>query len=151
MLSQKFIARRGKGSTYNGTKIHVSEQKELANALLMAEFGTNRSEDKVKNIMDNLTTLVPKCHGIRCLGGAVLNICMVALGGADAAYDFGAHAWDYAAAEFIVREAGGIVMDPSGGPLDLMSRRLLAASSNELAIELSKTLTQYYPDPRDDA
>lgn len=151
MLKQKFIARKGEGATYNGKPIHVSGQKELANALIMAEFGTNRAEDKVKNLMDNLGILVRKCHGLRCLGGAVLNICMVALGGADAVYDFGAHSWDYSGSEFIVREAGGIVIDPAGGPFDLMSRRLLAASSQELADELSKALIQYYPDPRDDA
>lgn len=62
----------------------------------------------------------------------------------------GAHAWDYAAAEFIVREAGGVIIDPSGGPFDLMSRRLLAAANQELADQLVKELVQYYPSPRDD-
>jgi myo-inositol-1(or 4)-monophosphatase len=75
---------------------------------------------------------------------------MVALGAAEAAYDFGAHAWDYAASEFIVREAGGITMDPSGGPFDIMSRRLLVANSAEMAKQLSAELVQFYPTPRDD-
>lgn len=150
MCSQKFIARRGKGATYNGKPIHVSQETQLNKALIMAEFGSNRSEDKVKNILDNLEIFVRKCHGVRCLGGAVLNICMVAMGAADACYDFGAHAWDYAAADLIVREAGGLVIDPSGGNFDLMSRRLLATSNRELADQLIKELVQFYPSPRDD-
>lgn len=80
----------------------------------------------------------------------MLNICMVALGAAECAYDFGAHAWDYAASEFIVREAGGVTMDPSGGTFDIMSRRLLVANSSEMAEQLKAELVQYYPSPRDD-
>lgn len=73
----------------------------------------------------------------------------VALGGADVNFEFGIHAWDIAAGDLIVREAGGVVIDPSGGPLDLMSRRVLAASSPELASEFSKLIIQFYPEPRD--
>lgn len=69
--------------------------------------------------------------------------------GADANYEFGIHAWDVAAGDLIVREAGGVVIDPAGGPLDLMSRRVLAASSIEIANDLSKLIAQYYPEPRD--
>lgn len=90
-----------------------------------------------------------KINRIRQLGSAALNMAMVALGGADANFEFGIHAWDIAAGDLIVREAGGVVMDPSGGPLDLMSRRVLAASSQELANDLSKAIIQYYPEPRD--
>lgn len=86
---------------------------------------------------------------MRALGSAALNMAMVALGGADANFEYGIHAWDIAAGDLIVREAGGVVIDPSGGPLDLMSRRVLAASSQELANELSKALIQFFPEPRD--
>lgn len=73
----------------------------------------------------------------------------VALGAADASYDYGCHAWDMAAADLIVREAGGVAIDPAGGPLDIMSRRVLVASSPELAQSYAKLLTQLYPEPRD--
>lgn len=83
------------------------------------------------------------------MGSAALNMAYVALGGADVNFEFGIHAWDIAAGDLIVREAGGVVIDPSGGPLDLMSRRVLAASSPELASEFSKLIIQFYPEPRD--
>lgn len=51
---------------------------------------------------------------IRALGSAALNMCMVALGGADVCFEFGIHAWDIAAGDIIVREAGGVCIDPAG-------------------------------------
>jgi myo-inositol-1(or 4)-monophosphatase len=63
VLGQLFTARRGQGAFYNGEKIHVSEERDLSKALVMVEFGTNRESEKVKIIMENLGTLVRKCHG----------------------------------------------------------------------------------------
>lgn len=57
---------------------------------------------------------------------------------------------DYAAGEFIVREAGGYTCDPAGGALDLMSRRCICAASKELADAIVPHLVQFYPQPRDD-
>lgn len=39
---------------------------------------------------------------------------MVAFGGADVSFEFGIHAWDIAAGDLIVREAGGVSIDPAG-------------------------------------
>lgn len=44
-------------------------------------------------------------------------MCMVALGGADVSFEFGIHAWDIAAGDLIVREAGGVSIDPAGKQL----------------------------------
>lgn len=86
---------------------------------------------------------------IRALGSAALNMAMVALGAADAYFEFGVHIWDIAAGEIIVREAGGIIIDPSGGALDRLSRRVLVAGTPQLAEQLSQKIVQYYPTPRD--
>lgn len=77
-------------------------------------------------------------------------LAMVASGVADAFYNFGLHVWDMAAGALIVTEAGGVVMDPAGEELDIMSRRCLAASTDYLALELGNCLQQNYPSPRDD-
>lgn len=99
-----------------------------------------------RNYIFNVSSFINR---IRTVGAAALNIAMVALGGSDCNYEFGIHVWDIAAGDLIVREAGGVTMDPAGGPLDLMSRRFLAASSPELAASYVNILTQYYPEPRD--
>ena len=41
-------------------------------------------------------------------------MCMVACGSADAYFEYGIHCWDIAAADVIVREAGGVTMFPTG-------------------------------------
>lgn len=38
--------------------------------------------------------------------------------------------WDCAAGALIVEEAGGQLLDPSGGPFALMSRRVLATNAH---------------------
>lgn len=74
---------------------------------------------------------------------------MVAIGGADAYFEFGIHVWDIAAGELLVTEAGGVIMDPSGGPINRLSRRVLVASSKQLAEQLVAKLAQYHPTPID--
>ncbi|XP_013117263.2 inositol monophosphatase 1 [Stomoxys calcitrans] len=150
MLQQRFTARRGQGACYNGKAIKVSGQTELAKALITSEFGTTRDPEKMQVVKENFEKMAAQAHGIRVLGSAALNMSMVALGAADVNYEFGIHAWDVCAGDLIVREAGGVVIDPAGGDFDMMSRRVLAASSLELAKQVAKTLTQFYPKPRDD-
>ncbi|GBP71458.1 Inositol monophosphatase 1 [Eumeta japonica] len=146
MLQQLFTAQKGKGAFLNGQQIHVSQIKELRKALIASEAGTSRDEERRNVLLKNIEMIVTKAHGLRFLGSAALNMSMVALGGADANFEFGIHAWDIAAGDIIVREAGGVVIDPAGGPFDILSRRVLCASTPELAHELSKSLAQFYPE-----
>ena len=146
ILEQLFTARKGQGAFMNGAPIQVSGEKELRKALVMMEMGTSRDTEKMKIVLENANILTPQVHGIRALGSAALNMCMVALGGADVSFEFGIHAWDVAAGDIIVREAGGVCIDPDGGPFDVMSRRVLCAATMELAQELVQILIQYYPE-----
>lgn len=51
----------------------------------------------------------------------------------------GIRCWDMAAGAIIVKEAGGVVVDPeTGEDFDLMSRRILVASSQKLVDEWMK-------------
>ncbi|XP_055381921.1 inositol monophosphatase 1-like [Condylostylus longicornis] len=150
LLKQKFIARRGHGAFYNDQRIYVSNEKDIKKALITSGFGTSKNEQKLNIVNENFLKLSKIVHGIRCLGAAALNMAMVAMGVADATYEMGIHIWDIAAADLLIREAGGVVIDTNGGELDLMSRRVLAAATPELANEIVKHLTQYSPFPRDD-
>ncbi|EPY79350.1 cell death activator CIDE-A-like protein [Camelus ferus] len=77
---------------------------------------------------------------VRVIGSSTLALCHLASGAADAYYQFGLHCWDLAAATVIIREAGGVVMDTSGGPLDLMSCRVVAAGTREVAMLVAQAL-----------
>ncbi|XP_018578365.1 inositol monophosphatase 1 [Anoplophora glabripennis] len=149
MLNQMFTARKGKGAFLNGKSIKVSGKTSLSDALIMMEFGTSRDPEKGRVVLENQKILMPQVHGLRALGSAALDMAMVACGAADVYFEYGIHIWDIAAGELLVTEAGGFIMDPAGGEIDRLSRRVLVASSRELAEKLSQTLVQFYPTPRD--
>ncbi|XP_014237002.1 inositol monophosphatase 1-like [Trichogramma pretiosum] len=146
VIEQFFTARKGKGAFLNGQRIRVSDEKALSKALVMMEMGTSRDPEKVRVVMENLRAIVPLVHGTRALGSCALNMCMVAMGASDLMFEFGIHIWDIAAGDLIVREAGGVCIDPAGGDFDALSRRVLCAASSELAHQATQVLVQYYPD-----
>ncbi|MGH0149219.1 UNVERIFIED_CONTAM: hypothetical protein FKN15_014629 [Acipenser sinensis] len=150
MEDKMYTARKGKGAFCNGVQLKVSGQEDITKSLIITELGSNRNPDTVKRVLANMDRLlcVP-VHGIRAVGTAAVNMCLVATGGADAYYEIGIHCWDMAAAAVIVTEAGGVVMDVTGGPFDLMSRRLITASSRAIGERIAKEL-QAFPCERDD-
>ncbi|KAM6141699.1 inositol monophosphatase 1 isoform 2-T2 [Phoenicopterus ruber ruber] len=146
-----YTARKGKGAFCNGQKLQVSGQEDITKSLLVTELGSNRDPEAIKIILSNMERLLSiPIHGIRAVGTAAVNMCLVATGGADAYYEMGIHCWDMAGAGIIITEAGGVLLDVSGGPFDLMSRRIIAASSRAVGERIAKAL-QIIPLKRDDA
>ncbi|XP_061878879.1 inositol monophosphatase 1 [Entelurus aequoreus] len=151
LQDQMFTARRGKGAFCNGEPLQVSNQQDIHQALIAAEFGSNRDVQTVEKIFSSLKKVVSiPVHGVRGAGSAAINMCLVASGCVEAYYEIGMHVWDIAAGSLIVSEAGGVVMDVEGGPLDLMSRRVLAANNQKVAERLVKEIDAFCP-IRDDA
>ncbi|KAG8194798.1 hypothetical protein JTE90_017239 [Oedothorax gibbosus] len=149
ILDQMYTGVKGKGAFCNGQKLKVSGVQNLSGALVIAECGSTRTKDNMDQMFTNFRRVTEKAHGLRMIGSAALNMCMIASGGADAYFEYTLHCWDMAAGKIIVEEAGGVVIDPEGGELDLMSRRLICASSQHLAMSLS-TLLQHSQHPRDE-
>ncbi|GCC22521.1 inositol monophosphatase 1 [Chiloscyllium punctatum] len=150
MEDKMYTARRGQGAFCNGQQLKVSGQEDISKALIVTELGSNRTPEVLKTVLSNMEKLISiPSHGVRALGTAAVNMCMVATGGADAYYEMGIHCWDMAAATLIVSEAGGVVLDISGGPFDLMSRRVIVASSRAIAERIAKEV-QIIPFQRDD-
>lgn len=140
LLEKLYTAKRGSGAHLNGEKIKVSRTTELSQSLVVMEVGSSREPARVENVLTNISTIIKNAHGVRSLGSAAMNICAVAAGQAEVYYEYGIHCWDMAAGAVIIEEAGGVVIDPEGGPFDLMSRRIICATSMPLALELSKIL-----------
>ncbi|XP_060679603.1 inositol monophosphatase 1 [Hemiscyllium ocellatum] len=150
MEDKMYTAQRGQGAFCNGQQLKVSGQEDISKALIVTELGSNRTPEVLKTVLSNMEKLISiPSHGVRALGTAAVNMCMVATGGADAYYEMGIHCWDMAAATLIVSEAGGVVLDISGGPFDLMSRRVIVASSRAIAERIAKEV-QIIPFQRDD-
>ncbi|XP_034109649.1 inositol monophosphatase 1-like isoform X2 [Drosophila albomicans] len=149
-LQEFYTARKFQGARLNDEPIHTSGQMELKDAMILQEYSSGVDECRTNAALQNASRLIKKAHALRSIGSSAMGLAMVASGVADAFYFFGLHVWDMAAGNLLVSEAGGTVMDPSGGPVDLMSRRVLAAATQPLADQLSAELTQNYPKPRDD-
>lgn len=136
ILEQLYTARLGQGAFCNGKKISVTTTTDIGQALVCAEFGSDRDPKKLETKIATKKRVIERCHGIRCVGSAALALCSVAAGHADGFYESGVHCWDFVAGDLVVREAGGVVLDLTGGPLDLMARRVLCASTQQLAEQL---------------
>ncbi|KAB1256660.1 Inositol monophosphatase 1 [Camelus dromedarius] len=150
MEDKMYTGRKGRGAFCNGQKLQVSHQEDVTKSLLMTELGSSRTPETLRIILSNMERLLClPIHGIRGVGTAALNMCLVAAGYADAYYEMGIHCWDVAGAGIIVTEAGGVLMDVTGGPFDMMSRRIIASSNKTLAERIAKEI-QIIPLQRDD-
>ena len=65
---------------------------------------------------------------VRMTGSAAISLSSVACGRLCAFYEWGIHIWDIAAGTLLVEEAGGVVVGPDGGPLDLSTQRVIAGT-----------------------
>jgi myo-inositol-1(or 4)-monophosphatase len=66
----------------------------------------------------------------------------VASGQLESYFENGLQIWDMAAGKVIVEEAGGVILDPSGGEIDISNRRILAACTMEVAQAIAHILTE---------
>uniref|UniRef100_A0A665X7Z8 Inositol-1-monophosphatase n=2 Tax=Echeneis naucrates TaxID=173247 RepID=A0A665X7Z8_ECHNA len=139
-----YTARKGKGAFCNGVPIKVSGQEDISQSMVLTEMGFKNDPEQFNTMLANLKTILTlPVHGIRSPGSAAVNMCLVACGSADAYYHMGIHCWDMAGGAAVVKEAGGVIIDISGGPFDLMSRRLIVASSRAIAERIAKEITEF--------
>lgn len=141
-IGKLFTARKSRGAWCNGKPISVTSCSSLNKALVLFEEGP-RGQAATEELIKNVQSVLHASHSVRCLGSAALSCCFVADGSADCYFQFGDHCWDIAAGALIVQEAGGIALDPSGSPLQMMGRRVLCAANESLAKELSSKILHH--------
>ena len=102
-------------------------------------YSYDRSENAISAHQATEAALVGgpnPCRGIRNVGCAVMAITLVAMGGADAYFLAGLHAWDMAAPAVFAAIRGVHISGLDGSPFDLWARHVLVASNPELASTL---------------
>ena len=121
--------------------IRVSNATTLKKALIATEIGVGRDEKTIDAIMGRIRNIVQNSRSVRCTGSCAMNMCAVASGRVDGFFEIGfGGPWDNCAATVIVREAGGVVVDPSGEEMHLNARRVLCANSREIMEEFVAAL-----------
>jgi len=127
LLAETYWATAGGGAFRNGEPIRVSVVPDLARTLVATGFGYLPERRAAQARV--LAEILPSIRDIRRMGGCAMDLCSVACGRVDAFYERGVKAWDIAAGELIVQEAGGVVSDLHGGrDLD----RIVVASTPEV-------------------
>jgi myo-inositol-1(or 4)-monophosphatase len=133
---EMFTASRGDGAQLNGKKIRVSKTRQLAPALLGTGFPF-REMDNLTPWLRSFEHLLPKTAGIRRAGAAALDLAYVAAGRLDGFWEFGLKPWDIAAGALLIREAGGLIAEFSGGQ-DFIATGNVVAGNPLILEELRK-------------
>jgi myo-inositol-1(or 4)-monophosphatase len=113
---EEFTASRGRGAQLNGRRIRVSNLDSLEHAVLGTGIPFRATQTEFMGpYMETLETLARESAAIRRAGSAALDLAYVAAGRFEAFWEIGLAPWDVAAGALLVREAGGLVADMSGG------------------------------------
>ena len=140
ILNEMFCAEKGNGAYLNNSRIRVSNQRKISDALVVTggPKGASKIKDKIFSEYINVSKNVAN---VRKFGSAALDMAYVACGRFDGYWQRELNYWDIAAGIIIVKEAGGFVdffEEDTNLPL---KKNILASNSNiheELRDQLNK-------------
>jgi myo-inositol-1(or 4)-monophosphatase len=128
-----YTAQKRHGAFKNGKIIKSSRKVSLEDIVMGVDINTLNA----KQIVNQMTRLFEHTKHLRHFGANALEICYVADGSTDAFVDIRGklRVTDVAAAQLILREAGGIITAPDGktldAPLDAAQRISFIAAANK--------------------
>lgn len=123
-----FYAWKNGGAYLNGEKITVSDRSDIHDALLATGFPYS-DFSRIEEYIEFLRWAMKNARGVRRLGSAAADLAYVACGRFDAFWEYDLKPWDVAAGSLLVKEAGGMVSDYSGGDNYLFGREIVASNS----------------------
>ena len=121
-----FSAEKGAGAHLNGERVRVSTIANISESLLATGFPSQKRHKNANIFLYHVLSL--RSHGVRRAGSAALDLASVAAGRFDGFWEFNLNPWDTAAGVLLVREAGGLVENFSGGAFEIASREVLATN-----------------------
>ncbi|MDO4431153.1 MAG: inositol-1-monophosphatase [Lonepinella koalarum] len=135
--NELFTAVRGAGAKLNDVRLRIEPKRDLNGAVLATGFPFKQPQHMPIHFA-MMNALIEDCADFRRAASAALDLCYVASNRVDGFFEIGLKAWDIAAGELIVREAGGIVADLNGGHNYLNTGHIVAASPRVLKDILNK-------------
>jgi myo-inositol-1(or 4)-monophosphatase len=119
MLDEVFSAERGGGAFLNGQRLLMAPvtAPELAVVGASLPVPGQVKTVPVENYHRALRRLMDTTSGVRRFGSAALSLAYVAAGRLNGFFEDGLSLHDYGASVLVIREAGGIVTDFAGGPI----------------------------------
>ena len=132
-----FTAEAGKGAWLNGEKMSVSDIQKPEESLLATGF-PYRDLGLVDAYLELFKAFMHDTQGVRRPGSAAFDQCLVAAGRCDGFFEYGLSPWDVAAGSLLIREAGGVVTDWTGGDDWLFGQRIVAGNARIHQFQLQK-------------
>ena len=125
----EFTASRGRGATLNGRRIRVSGRLGLDGALISTGIPFNGfAFENIEEYLNCLREVASKTAGIRRPGSAALDLAYVAAGRFDGFWEMNLQLWDLAGGVLLVKEAGGMLADFTGGNNYVDNGNIICAS-----------------------
>jgi myo-inositol-1(or 4)-monophosphatase len=137
-----FTAWKNGGAYLNGNRISVSIADGIENSLLATGFPYYDFE-KLENYINVFRELTQRCHGLRRIGSAAVDLAYTACGRFDAFFEYNLNLYDIAAGVVLVREAGGEVYNFSGEDEFVLSREVLA-TNGKLTEPLKQLIQKHF-------
>jgi len=124
---EMFYSYKGAPAYLNNKEIRVSKADDLSKCLLATGFPYYQF-DKQPEYIKLFTEMMQKCHGLRRIGSAAVDLAYVACGRFDAYFEYNLNSYDMAAGAFLVKQAGGTLLNFSGGDEYLETREIIATN-----------------------
>lgn len=103
-----YTAIKDQGAFKNNLPLHVNKSKTLRESVIATGFPYDRGENPINNV-NEFSKVVTKVKGIRRIGVAAYDLCLVAEGVFSGFWEFGIKPWDFTAGLLLVKEAGGVI------------------------------------------
>ncbi len=135
---EAFFAERGAGAflqTPGGERKMTGSRHDVLTDAVIHTGIPHRGRKGGEQFLEQLSRVMAQVVGVRRLGAAALDFAYVAAGRGDGFFELGLQPWDMAAGLLLVREAGGVVTDFSGGD-DMMATTEIVAAMPKLHAEL---------------
>lgn len=126
-LDELFVAERGKGATLNSKPIATSSISNLKQSLLVTGFAYDVRHSKRDNL-DHFSNFIKRCQAVRRPGSAALDLVYTAMGRFEGFWELKLNAWDVAAGQLILKEAGGMVTRLDGSAFAIYDEEILASN-----------------------
>ena len=136
---EMFAAAAGAGAVVNGQPLRVSAVTRLDRALVVAQ-AQSVDEGEIRAYAALAERLMRVTGGVRSLGSPALTLCAIAAGRLDAYCEYAMDAWDIAAGQLILQEAGGTLTLFDGRPHATAERADVVASNGAIHAELITAL-----------
>ncbi len=117
-FNQIYVAEKGSGAFCNGQPIHVTDEKSLMSSLVA--YGIDGHQEAPDKTLDEVAVLAKIILNIRNLRStnSAYDMVHVADGKYGAFLNQTSKIWDNVAIQIIIEEAGGVVTDFLGQPMD---------------------------------